>query len=75
MIHNSRKVNQSNSFVVTPACIMSKNGQTYFKSLAVFMSQDFESVIGHFSALCMKGLYRNLMLRINAKVAGKIRFD
>ena len=37
-------------------CIMLKNGQTYFKNLAVFTPQDFSSMLGHFSTLCNKGL-------------------
>ena len=35
---------------------MLKNGQTYFKNLAVSTPQDFKSMFGHFSILCMKGL-------------------
>ena len=35
---------------------MLKNSQKYFKSLAVFTPQDFESMFSHFSTLCMKGL-------------------
>ena len=35
---------------------MLKNGQTYFKNLAVFTPQDFKSMFGHFSTLCNKGL-------------------
>ena len=30
--------------------------QTYFKSFAAFTPQDFENMLGHFSALCMKSL-------------------
>ena len=30
--------------------------QTYFKNLAVFTQQDFESMFCHFTTLCMKGL-------------------
>ena len=38
-------------------CIHSvKIWQTYFKDLAVFTHQDFKSIFGHFSTLCMKGL-------------------
>ena len=33
-----------------------KNGQTYFKSLEVFMVQDFLSMFGHSSTICLKGL-------------------
>ena len=32
------------------------NGQTYFKNLAAFTPQDFKSMFGHFTTLCMKGL-------------------
>ena len=35
---------------------MLKNGQTYFKYLAVFTPQDFSSMFGHFSTLYNKGL-------------------
>ena len=35
---------------------MLENGQTYFKNLAVFTTQDFKSMSGHFTALCIKGL-------------------
>ena len=35
---------------------MLKNGQTYFKNLAVLAPQDFESMFGHFSTLWNKGL-------------------
>ena len=40
----------------TLSYIMLKNGQTYFKNLAVFTPQDFQSMFGHFSTLGMKGL-------------------
>ena len=36
--------------------IMLKNGQTYFKNLAVSTPQDFKNMFGHFLTLCMKGL-------------------
>ena len=35
---------------------MFKNGQTYFKNLPVFTKQDFQSLFGHFSTLCIKVL-------------------
>ena len=35
---------------------MLKNDQIYFKNLAVFTTQDFQGMFGHFSTLCMKGL-------------------
>ena len=38
---------------------MLKNNQTYFKNLAVFTPQDFESMFGHFSTLVNKGLSAN----------------
>ena len=38
-------------FHLTPYFIMLKNGQTYFKNLAVFTPQDFKSMFGHFSTL------------------------
>ena len=40
---------------------MLKNGQTYFKNLVVFTTQDFHSMLGHFSTLCMKGLTHPLI--------------
>ena len=42
---------------------MLKNGQTYFKNLAVFTPQDFKSMFGHFSTLCNKGLMYGLSER------------
>ena len=39
---------------------MLNNGQTYFRNLAVFTPQDFQSMFGHFTTLCMKGLIRPL---------------
>ena len=33
---------------------MFKNGQTYFRKLAVFTPRGFNSMFGHFSTLCMK---------------------
>ena len=38
------------------SCLMLKNGQTYFKSLVVWKPQDFKSMFGHFSTLCLKML-------------------
>ena len=35
---------------------MLKNGQTHYKNLAVFISQDFKSKLDHFSTLCIKCL-------------------
>ena len=35
---------------------MFKNGQTYFKNLAVFTLQDFKSIFDHFLSLWIKGL-------------------
>ena len=35
---------------------MLKNGQMYFKILAVFIPQDIYRMFGHFSTLCMKEL-------------------
>ena len=35
---------------------MLKNGQTYFKDLAVFIPQDFLSMFDHFSTSYMKEL-------------------
>ena len=42
--------------MLTLPCIMLKNGQTYFKNLAVFKTKDFKNMFGHFSTLCIKGL-------------------
>ena len=39
---------------------MLKNGQTYFKNLAVWTPQDFESMFGHFSTLWNEGLKEDL---------------
>ena len=38
---------------------MLKKGQTYFKIFAVFKLQDFESLLGYFSTLCMEELNFN----------------
>ena len=32
------------------------NGQTHSKNIAAFMPQDFQSMFGHFTTLCLKGL-------------------
>ena len=45
---------------LTLSRIMLKNGQTYFKNLAVFTAQDFQSMFDHFSASCMKGLRKDI---------------
>ena len=42
--------------VLIASCIMLKNGQTYYESLAVCTPQDFLSMLDHFSAFCTKGL-------------------
>ena len=39
------------TILLTLYFIMLKNGQTYFKNIAVFTPQDFESMFGHFSTL------------------------
>ena len=50
---------------LTLYCIMLKNGQTYFKNLAVFTPQDFKSMFGHFSILCNKGFNKIAELHSN----------
>ena len=54
------KSNQSKAHNIEISLILSfktlKNGQTYFKDLAVRASEDFKNMFGHFSTLCMKGL-------------------
>ena len=45
---------------LTLSCTMLKNGQRYFKSIAVFTQQDFKSMFDHFSKSCMKGLTKFL---------------
>ena len=50
---------------------MLKNGQTYFKNLAVFTSQDFKSMFGHFSKsfdACAKSNKKNYTSLINRGV-------
>ena len=42
------------STVVTLLCIMLKNGQTYFKNLAMSTAEDLKSTFSHFSTLCME---------------------
>ena len=44
------------NFMSTLSCKMLKNNQAYFKNLAVFTLQHFESMCDHFSTLCVKGL-------------------
>ena len=39
---------------------MLQNGQTCFKNLAVFTPQDYQSMFGHFTTLCMQGLSRTV---------------
>ena len=46
--------------------IMLWDGQTCFKNLAVWTPQDLESIFGHFTTLCMKGLIRSYFLPILA---------
>ena len=41
---------------LTLPCIILKNDQTYFKNLALLTLQDFRSMFGHFSVLCIEGL-------------------
>ena len=42
------------------------NGLTYFKNLAVFPPQDFQSMFDYFSALCIKGFPANIyLLKVN----------
>ena len=41
---------------ITLLYIIMKNGQTYFRNLAVFTPQDFYSMFDRFSTLCIKGL-------------------
>ena len=41
---------------LTMSWMLLKNSQTYFKNLAEWAPQDFKSIFGHFSKLCMKGL-------------------
>ena len=50
---NTRK-KQKDKFI-NPECIMSQNGQTYFKNLATFAAR-FLKLSDHFETLCIKGL-------------------
>ena len=59
---------------LTLLCKMSKNGQTYFKNLVVLSPQDFESMFGHFSALCMKGLNRAYFWQQNHHISHLLCF-
>ena len=43
---------------------MLKNGQTYFKNLAVFTPQDFKSLFGYFSTLWNKGLKNEAYIKV-----------
>ena len=52
VLKNVFKVN--NEDTLTLSCTMLKNGQTYFKNLAVWTRQDFYSMLGHFLTLYMK---------------------
>ena len=42
---------------------MIKNGQTYFKNLAVFTPSIFISLVSHFSTLCMEGINWKITMR------------
>ena len=41
---------------LTLSCTMLKNCQAYLKNPETFKQKDFESMLGHFLTLCMKGL-------------------
>ena len=56
IVHTIHLLGMKEQLTLTLYCIMLKNGQTYFKNLAVFTPQDFYSMFGHFSTLCNKGL-------------------
>ena len=45
-----------------------KNGQIHFKILALLRLQDFKSMLGHFSTLCMK------MVRISKCIVTRFQF-
>ena len=47
-------------WLLTIYFVVLKNGQTYFKNLAVWTPQDFQSMFGHFSTLWNKGLIKRL---------------
>ena len=51
---------------------MLKNGQKFFKCLAVFTLQDFQYMPDHFSQLCMEGL---LILSLHHRVANNIQYE
>ena len=42
------------NYYLTLPCIMLKNAQTYFKHLAKWTLQEFESIFDHFLTSCMK---------------------
>ena len=50
-----RRKNNLGPALLTFSCIILKNGQTHFKNLAVWTSEDFKSIFGHFPS-CMEGL-------------------
>ena len=42
-----------------------KNGQTHFKNLSLWTTQNFQSMFGHFSTPRMKGLKTLPLLRVH----------
>ena len=42
-----------------------KNGQTHFKNLTLWTTQNFQSMFGHFSTPRMKGLKTLPLLRVH----------
>ena len=59
-LHGSRSSAMNERFVdcLTFSCIMLNNGQAYYKNLAVFTPQDFKSMFGLFTTICIKRLSR-----------------
>ena len=49
---NISRLSKANA-TLTIICIMFKNGQRYFKNLAIGTPQDLESIFDHFSTLCI----------------------
>ena len=44
---------------------MLKNGQTYFKNLAVWTPQDFLNMFNHYSTLCMKEIKKFIFVFVS----------
>ena len=56
------KITKPRDIPLTLSCIILQNGQTFFKNLAVWTPQDFWSMFGHFTTLCVEGLTHSSLI-------------